>query len=72
MVMFNPMTTPQAAFAATQAMGAQILWTDPSQQLWAVQMPPGVQPSGFYASGAMVVSNNIVPLGCLDWFTAKA
>lgn len=72
MVMFSPTITPHAAFAATQALGAQILWTDPSQQLWAVQMPPGTLPSEFYALGAMVVSDTIVPLGCLDWFTARA
>ena len=72
MVMFGPSTTPRAAFSATQALDAKILWTDPSQQLWALEMPPGTQAIGFYALGAIMVSNNIVPLGCFDWFAAKA
>lgn len=69
MVLFGPGTTPQAAFAATQAMGARLIWTDPSQQLWAVEMDPGVPPAGFLARGAIMVSDSIVPLGCLDWLT---
>jgi uncharacterized membrane protein len=72
MVMFGPGTTPQAAFSATLALDAKILWTDPSQQLWAVEMPSGTQAASFYALGAIRVSDNIVPLACLDWFAAKA
>ncbi|WP_108397001.1 DUF2243 domain-containing protein [Devosia submarina] len=72
MVMFGPNVTPQAAFSATQALDAKILWTDPSQQLWALEVPSDTQATGFYALGAVLVSNNIVPLGCLDWFAAKA
>ena len=72
MVLFAPGTTPQAAFSATQALGARIIWTDASQQLWAVDMPPGTQAAGFLAFGAIMVSDTIVPVGCLDWFAAKA
>jgi uncharacterized membrane protein len=67
MVLFAPGTTPQAALSAMQAMGAELIWTDPSQQLWAVQMSAGAPPAGFFAHGAIMVSDSIVPLGCLDW-----
>lgn len=66
MVLFAPGTTPQVAMAATQELGARVVWTNPSEQLWAVEMDGG-DPTRFYAHGAIVVSNSILPAGCFDW-----
>lgn len=67
MVLFGPGTSPQSAMAATHRVGARLLWTDPSQQLWALDMVPGSDPAWFYANGAILVSHSILPAGCLDW-----
>lgn len=67
MVLFSPGSTPQSAMAATRRLGARVLWTDPSQQLWAVDVAPGGDPAWFYANGAILVSHSILPAGCLDW-----
>lgn len=67
MVLFAPGTTPQAAHAATRAVGAQLIWTDPSQQLWAFEVPAEGSATQFYLHGAILVSNSILPLGCFDW-----
>jgi uncharacterized membrane protein len=72
MVLFAPGTSPQAAYAAVRAARTQLIWTDPSQQLWAVEMPSDGDTAQFYWHGAILVSNSILPLGCFDWVRRSA
>jgi uncharacterized membrane protein len=67
MVLFAPGTTPQQAMAASQALEGRLIWIDPSQQLWAIDLPQGSNAAAFYNYGALLVSNSILPAGCLDW-----
>ena len=67
MVLFRPGTTPQQAFAAVRAVDGRLLWTDPSDQLWAIDISDGGNSSKLYRYGAMLVSNSILPAGCFNW-----
>lgn len=68
MVLFRPGTSQQQAMAAMQHVEGRLLWSDPSGQLWAMQLPQHGDRSALYGQGAMLVSNSILPAGCLDWF----
>lgn len=67
MVLFRPGITSQQAFVAMQAVEGRVLWTDPSGQLWAINMPEDGESSQLYGFGAMLVSNSILPAGCFNW-----
>lgn len=67
MVLFRPGISPAEAAAAMQAVGGRLVWTDPSQQLWALDLPANGDLNRLYAHGALLVSNAILPAGCLDW-----
>ena len=67
MVLFGPGTTPHAAMSAMQSLGGLVVWTDPSQQLWAVKMSGGADPMEFYGRGAILVGHSIFPAGCFNW-----
>jgi uncharacterized membrane protein len=67
MVLFRPGITSRQAFIAMQAVEGRVLWTDPSEQLWAISMPDYGDTSQLYGYGAMLVSNSILPAGCLNW-----
>ncbi|MDB5474025.1 MAG: Conserved rane protein of unknown function [Devosia sp.] len=71
-VLFRPGTTPAQAMAALQRLDGALLWTDPSGQVWAIDLPSGADPIELYRHGAMLVSNSIVPAGCLEWFSIQA
>lgn len=70
MVLFGPGTTPQQAYAAMQSVNGRVLWTDPSDQLWAIDVSSGGNPAELYSRGAMLVSNSILPAGCFNWLKA--
>jgi uncharacterized membrane protein len=67
MVLFHPDVTPQQAFVAMQAVGGRLLWTDASEQLWAIDVSEAGDTAALYQHGALLVSNSILPAGCLDW-----
>jgi uncharacterized membrane protein len=69
-VLFRPDITEQQAFAAIIAVDGRMLGSDPSGQLWAVDMASGGNPSELYRYGAMLVSNSLLPLGCFNWTRA--
>lgn len=69
-VLFRPDITQQQAFAALMAVEGRLLGTDPSGQLLAIDLPPGSNPGELYRYGAMVVSNSLLPMGCLNWTRA--
>jgi uncharacterized membrane protein len=70
MVLFHPGAEPAHALAAIRATGSELIWTDPSQQLWAVRAGEGSDRNALYGYGALLVSNSILPAGCLDWTRA--
>lgn len=70
LVLFRPDIAPGQAMAAIRSVDGRLLWTDPSQQLWAVELGDGNGANGLYRHGALLVSSSILPLGCLNWFEA--
>ncbi len=70
MVLFRPEIAPSQAFAAMQAVGGSLVWTDESQQLWAMRLSPERNAAELYRYGALLVSNSTIPAGCLDWTRA--
>lgn len=69
-VLFRPDISPQQALGAIMATGGRLLGTDPSGQMWSVQMAPGGNPMTLYRHGAMLVSSAALPLGCFNWTKA--
>jgi hypothetical protein len=67
MVLFAPGTTPNDAFAALRAVDARLLWTDPTETLWAVDLTTGGEATRLYRHGALLVTSSILPLGCFNW-----
>ncbi|WP_368856606.1 DUF2243 domain-containing protein [Chelativorans sp. ZYF759] len=67
-VVFAPGTTASDAFAAMASVDGRLVWSDATDQVWAIDVPPGRNTAGLYGRGALLVSNSLVPLGCLDWF----
>jgi uncharacterized membrane protein len=67
-VVFAPGTTPAEAHSAMASVKGRLVWSDASDQVWAIDVPPGTSTAPLYARGALLVSNSAVPLGCLDWF----
>ena len=70
MVLFRPDISAGHALAAIQQSGARLVWSDPGNQLWAVDLGEGGNAGALYRHGALLVSNSILPLGCLDWMRA--
>lgn len=70
MVLFRPDITPPQAFAAMRSVEGRVLWTDATEQLWAIDISTGGNPANLYGQGAMLVSNSILPAGCFDWLQA--
>jgi uncharacterized membrane protein len=67
LVLFHPGVTAQSAFSAMHSLGARVVWTDPTQQLWALDLPEGFSSTELYRHGAILVSQSILPSGCLEW-----
>lgn len=67
-VVFAPGTTPTAAHAAMASVEGRLVWSDASDQVWAIDVPAGTSIAPLYTKGALLVSKSVVPLGCLDWF----
>ncbi|MBK3800345.1 DUF2243 domain-containing protein [Azospirillum brasilense] len=68
MVLFKPDTTALDVFAAVAAVDGRTVWQDPSGQLWAIDLGEAGSPTALYRHGALLVSNTLLPTGCLDWF----
>jgi uncharacterized membrane protein len=66
-VVFRPDVTRAEAFAALAAMDARILWSDAAGGLFAIDLGPGSNPRSLYAQGALLVSRDLVAVGCLAW-----
>lgn len=70
MVLFRPDVTPAQAFAAMRAIGGRLLWSDPSGQLWAIDVSGGGDAGRLYGYGALLVSSAGLPVGCFNWTRA--
>lgn len=70
MVVFRPGIEAADAFAALRSVGGRLLWADPGGRVWAVDMSEGGNAAALYGAGALLVSNSVLPAGCLDWFRA--
>lgn len=68
MVVFWPGTSPMMASAGLEAIDGALVWADASQQIWAIDVPPGRDASALYRHGALLVSRSGLATGCLDWF----
>lgn len=66
-VVFMPGTTPSSAYAAMASVDGRLIWSDRTDQVWAIEIPNG-RATSLYGRGALLVSNSLVPLGCLDWY----
>ncbi len=67
MVMFRPGMSSAQSLAALQAVGGRLVWSDPSDQVWAVDLPPDADARDLYLNGALLVSNSILPAACFNW-----
>jgi uncharacterized membrane protein len=66
-VVFRPGMSADAIFAAVDKVGGRFVWADASGTLWAIDLPSETRPSALYGHGAWLVTNSILPPGCLDW-----
>ncbi|WP_247887434.1 DUF2243 domain-containing protein [Azospirillum sp. SYSU D00513] len=67
MVLFRPGTTAAQVLAATAAVDGRTVWTDPSGQLWAIDVGAAGDATSLYRHGALLVSNGLLPVGCFNW-----
>lgn len=71
MVLFKPGTSLPDVAAAVAAVDGRLVWSDPSAQLWAIDLGPGRGALPLYRHGAILVSSAGLPAGCLDWFRPR-
>jgi uncharacterized membrane protein len=70
-VLFAPGVSAGQAFDALSRVDARVLWVDRSGGLWAVKMVDPKTAWRLYRSGALVVSNTGLALGCLSWIRSQ-
>lgn len=66
-VLFRPGISQAQAFAAMDAVDGRLVWSDSSEQVWAIDLATGGDSSLLYRHGALLVSNSLLPAGCFDW-----
>ena len=71
-VVFRPGITPAEAFVAMSSVGGRLVWSDASDQVWAIDLPEDARTFELYRCGALMVSNSFLPVGCLNWFEVPA
>jgi uncharacterized membrane protein len=67
MVLFKPGTSAEAMLAAVAEIDGRIIWNDASGDLWAIDVDDPGNARALYRHGALLVSNSMFALGCLDW-----
>jgi hypothetical protein len=70
MVMFQPGTSTAKALDAISSVEGTILWTDETQQVWAIRLDEPPRGLELYRRGALIVGNSILPTGCFGWTKA--
>jgi uncharacterized membrane protein len=54
-VVFRPDVTPPQSFAAVAAVDGRVMWSDPTGQVLALDLPDGANPWRLYTLGAIMV-----------------
>jgi uncharacterized membrane protein len=67
MIVFGPGATAARAMEGLEASRGRLLWSDASDTVWAVNVSGGGDAKQFYAYGAFLISNSILPAGCFNW-----
>jgi uncharacterized membrane protein len=67
-MVLRPGVTPAQAMAATTSVGGRLIWTDANDTVWAVDLPDGADRMALYRAGALLISDTLLPVGCLNWF----
>lgn len=70
MVMFQPGMSTARAMDAIDSVEGTILWTDHTQQVWAIRLDEPPRSLELYRRGALIVGNSILPTGCFGWTKA--
>ncbi|HEV7278080.1 MAG TPA: DUF2243 domain-containing protein [Devosiaceae bacterium] len=71
LVVFAPGVPAQAAHQAMLELGGRLVWTDPAQKVWAMQLPQGTDGLALYRRGALLVAgSSFLPAGCFGWSTS--
>jgi uncharacterized membrane protein len=70
MVLFAPGISAAAAFETLARIDARVLWVDGSGGLWAVKLPDPRAARQLYRSGAWLVTDAPLALGCISWSAA--
>lgn len=68
LVMFRPGANPARAMAAVTGIGGRMIWSDERDGVWALDLPEGASVLELYRGGALLISNGLLPAGCLNWF----
>lgn len=67
LVLFRPGSTSETVFRAVAAVDGRTVWSDPSGELWAIDLSSGGNAMTLYSHGALLVSNGLLPVGCFNW-----
>jgi uncharacterized membrane protein len=65
-VVFGHDAGPREVFAALEATGARLVWTDRAMGVVVVAVPPENR-RRFYAHGALLVGGTVGAVGCVNW-----
>lgn len=66
-VLFAPGMSQAAIMAAVSAVGGRVVWVDDSGSLWALDFDDARAARKLHRRGALLVSNSLIPAGCLAW-----
>lgn len=66
MIVFRPGATIARAMEGLEA-SRRLIWSNASDTVWAVDISGGGDAKQFYAHGALLISNSILPAGCFNW-----
>ena len=66
-VLFKPGISPGEMIAAVHSVAGRMVWTDSSGALWAIDLDNPRDARELYGRGALLVSNSLIPAGCLSW-----
>ena len=67
LVVFRPGLPPERAASALASTGGRLVWSDPSDQVWAVSLPDDARLLDLYRNGALLVGGSFLPAGCINW-----
>lgn len=71
-VYFRSSMSAADKLSALDEVDGRIVWTDPSSQVWAVDLPRHANALRLYGKGAIFVSNPLLSAGCVNWIRAGA